>query len=256
MTTKTFSRHTRSAIETRALRMLRTLSTSATIRAEMETHGYTRSDHDEGWTLLLAVAGFGPQTKQPTTNEGAIRAAVVALEDFTVNDLPCFAAAVRRVHADHYDALFGGITFARSPDAMVEATLFLERYAPLLTKHAKKVDHAVVTLLEKRGLTREVFKILSDQADLTRSSPTAIETPNAKERDAQLAKLDAWIVDWTTTARRAIQRRDQQLRLGIGRRHRAATVVVAPPPAEVAAPAQLPEAPAPALPLGQILKVA
>jgi hypothetical protein len=46
MTRKTFSRHTRSAIETRAQRMLPTLSTSATIRAEMEAHVYTESDHD------------------------------------------------------------------------------------------------------------------------------------------------------------------------------------------------------------------
>ena len=46
------------------------------------------------------------------------------------------------------------------------------------------------------------------------------ELAHMKERDVQLAKLEAWVTDWTTTARRAIQRRDQQLRLGIGRRHR------------------------------------
>jgi hypothetical protein len=259
---KSFTRFARTAIETRALRMLRTLSTSATIRAEMQAHGYTDADHDEGWRYCLAVAGFGPTTEAPTTNEGTIRAAVRALEDFTVNDLTCFSVAVKRLHPEHHEALFGGLTFARGPDAMIEATLFIERYAPLLTKHAKKGDHAVVALLERRGLTRQAFAVLSEQADLARSTPTNVDAPDAaqgKERDVQLAKLEAWLTDWTTTARRAIQRRDQQLRLGIGRRHRAASPVVPPAPAAVTpALAQLPPAPVatPAIPAVAALKVA
>lgn len=258
---KTFTRHTRSAIETRALRMLRTLSTSATIRAEMAAHGYTNADHDEGWTYCLAVAGFGPAVQTPTTNEGTIRAAVRALEDFTVNDLTCFSVAVKRLHPEHYGALFGGLTFTRGANAMIEATLFLERYAPFVSKHAKKSDHAVVALLERRGLTKQAFAALVEQADVARSTPTAIDAPDPahmKERDVQLTKLEAWVTDWTTTARRAIQRRDQQLRLGIGRRHRAAAAVVAPPAAITPAVPQLPPAPAttPELPAALALKVA
>ena len=120
-----------------------------------------------------------------------------------------------------------------------------------------------VILLERRGLTRHAFAAITEQADLARSSPSNIETPaavQAKERDVQLAKLDAWVNDWTTTARRAIQRRDQQHRLGIGRRHRASSAVVAPPPAAITAPAApLPAAPVatPALPAAPpVLKVA
>ncbi len=43
----TLSRYVRAAIETRSLRMLRTLSTSPTLRAQMEAYGYSKADHDD-----------------------------------------------------------------------------------------------------------------------------------------------------------------------------------------------------------------
>ncbi len=217
---KKMSRYLRTSIETRALRMLRTLSVSAAIRAQMNAHGYTEAEHEEGWKLCIAVAGFGCSTGG-TTNEDAIRAARERVTDFTANDLPCLAAGVKRVYPERYDALFGDLTLDRAAEPIVEATLFLDRYEALAATGASKADHAVVAFLAKRTFTSDVARAVRESVHLASSTPETF-APKAEDttaqREEELVKLHAWLEDWTTTARRAITRKDQLHRMGIGRR--------------------------------------
>ncbi len=215
------SRYVRSATETRALKMLRTLATSAVIRSQMEAHGYTQADQDEGWSLCLSVAGYGAVGAAPVTNQDSIRAAFAQLTDFVSDELPCLAGGVQRKHPELYEVLFGGLTLGSGADAVMETTLFLDRFDALSAKGAKKAEHAVADLLARRGFTAATAAGLRKTLHTTRAVPEvaapAVDDPKAK-RDAEIERLRAWVEDWSRVARRAMKRKDELHRLGIGRR--------------------------------------
>ncbi len=246
---KQITRYTRTTLETRALRMLRTLGTSAAIRSQMAAHGYTQAEHEEGWNLCIALGGYHPEEAPTQSNEAAIRSAIAAVTEFAHRDLPRLASGVKRFFPDHYGALFGGLTMTTDSNALVEASIFMERYEPMIGKSAKKTDHAVVALLAHRGFGKEAVTKLRADLVAAATEPEAIVVSNKSERTAQrdalLQKLQVWFDDWSLTARMIFRRKDQLIRLGIGHRARKGVVagnVVATPVADPGAAPALPPA--------------
>ncbi len=137
--------------------------------------------------------------------------------------------------------------------AVVSVSIFLDRLHALENspdrKSTRKADHAALATLERRGITTQERKHMRHLVDLVETSAaanadTVIETMTVDARMQALLTLHAWLQDWSDSARSVIKRRDQLLRLGIGKRQKRTP---APPPAQpVVVPAPttaLPELP-------------
>ncbi len=241
---KTITRYARTTLEARALRMLRTLGTSAAIRSAMAAHGYTQAEHEEGWNLCVALGGYRGTPVE--SNEAAIRAALAAVTDFAHRDLARLASGVKRFFPEQYEALFGGLVMTTEANPVVEANLFLDRYEAMNGKGAKKTDHAVVALLAQRGFDKDAAAKLGAELEATRVEPEANITSTDAERDARrdalLQKLQVWFDDWSLTARMTFHRKDHLIRLGIGHRVRKPAVtggvVATPDPTPALPPAK------------------
>jgi hypothetical protein len=72
----------------------------------------------------------------------------------------------------------------------------------------------------------------------TTTAPTVVPVvaPETDARMEALTELYAWIQDWSDCARAVITRRDQLIRLGIGKRHARVAATPAPQPAPAPAP--------------------
>jgi nucleoside-diphosphate-sugar epimerase len=104
----------------------------------------------------------------------------------------------------------------------------------IITGGAGGVGTAVAATLARRGVTQAFRDALRKRvlAGEEAKAPPALppSTPPSERLDA-LRELHAWLSDWSECARGVITRRDQLLRLGIGKRaakKRAST----PPPAD------------------------
>ncbi len=106
-------------------------------------------------------------------------------------------------------------------------------------------DERRLATLERRGVTkdeRKRAKQLVQLIETTTAPEVTSEPPPVDERMAALTELYAWVQDWTDSARAVITRRDQLIRLGIGkRRARSGAPVVdpTPVPSEVVAVSQI-----------------
>ncbi len=122
-------------------------------------------------------------------------------------------------------------------------------------KATRKADQAALATLESRGLTKEARKQARDLVTLveTTPAPAPVEEQPAPETDQRmlaLTELHAWVQDWSDCARAVITRRDQLLRLGIGKRKARGSSAAAkarpaaPAPVVAPAPEVKPAAPA------------
>jgi len=207
----------------RALTFLCALARGRDLAALLAKAGYGASDHDEGWTLLRAVA---PSPAPPAPDDDAKgRDAFAEVDRWDNAVLPRCKAALDRLHPEQSRYVFANLK-AQDGTASLGATLtFLARLDALEGDPARAAtrdaDHAALRTLEKRGVTpeerRRVAALVGYCPDLPSSGP-----PADTERNAELVALKRWYDDWAATARSVVHRRDQQIRLGIAQMHRKA----------------------------------
>ncbi len=118
-------------------------------------------------------------------------------------------------------------------------------------KSSRKADHAALATLETRGVTKEERKQAKHLVNLieTTAAPDITSAPpSADKRMSALMDVYEWVQDWSDSARAVITRRDQLIRLGIGKRQTRAVPVDPQPAASPAPPPALPTITIAALP--------
>jgi hypothetical protein len=228
----------------RALQFLRTVGTDPAIYGSMQQTGFGVADVKQGWTLVLKACSAPGAATQFTPQAGPVAEATQKIEAWQSTMFLRAHAALRRLHPKQDAFVFENITPGSGAVGVVAVSMFLERLDALDgspdRKATRKVDHAAMSTLERRGVTKAERKQAKELVHLveTTPAPEMIETaPPTDERMAALTELYGWVQDWSDCARSVIARRDQLLRLGIGKRRPRALnvpVVVTPPPTIVA----------------------
>ena len=234
---------------TRALQFLRTVGTDSTIRAAMRQVGFGIDDMKQGWSLVLKACAAPAVDTKFTPHSGPVGEATQKIDAWQSTMLLRAHAALRRLHPEQDAFVFDHLEVGSGIAAVVSVSLFLQRLGALESspdrKATRKADHAALATLEQRGVTKEERKQIKALVHLVETTPApavedAVAPPDA--RMAALGELYAWVQDWSDCARSVITRRDQLLRLGIGkRRAREAAATPQPEPTPVPAPVVVPQ---------------
>jgi hypothetical protein len=237
------TRHVAEQAVPRACQFLRTVGTDSAIRGALMKVGFKDADLREGYQLLFRAIG-APSLESVGTSS-PIGAALEKLQSWQAAAFPVARAALQRLHPEQATFLFDKVVAGTGPAAVIAAQLFLDRCTELESghdrKHTRKADHAALATLEDRGITKSIRGEMAKLIDLVESGEAPPPDQGNQDRMRPLADLHAWVQDWSECARVAIKRRDQLIRLGIGKRKsrtpKAPPVAVAPAATATPAPA-------------------
>ncbi|HEY1959247.1 MAG TPA: hypothetical protein VGH28_26715, partial [Polyangiaceae bacterium] len=249
----TIPRSTAELAVPRAMKLLRTLGTDSVVLAAMKQTGFDIDDMKQGWSLVLKACSAPTVDAKFAPHTGPVADATQKIEAWQSTMFLRAHAALRRLHPAQDTFLFENLATGTGVAAVVAVSMFLERLDALESsadrKASRKADHAALATLEKRGVTKDERKQIHSLVQLveTTPAPAVVDVaPSPDVRMAALVELHAWVQDWSDCARAVITRRDQLLRLGIGKRR--ARAVAAPAPQPEPAPQPQPAPAPPALP--------
>lgn len=249
------SRTTAQQTPVRCAQFLRTAGTDPAIGAALQLVGFGPEDRKEGWSLLTRASESVPEVAPPADSP-ALEASR-QLDTWRGLHVNVARAALRRLHPLVEAFVFDSASTNAVTTAVVAVGQFLDRLDALESspkrKSTRRDDHAALATLVKRGITEQARKAARHLINVIESAAVpqpAINDPQLGVARAQaMADLHAWLSDWTECARSVIKRRDQLIRLGIGKRQKrsAAPPVVATPVPVVTTPPAIAELPAAAV---------
>jgi hypothetical protein len=223
---KALSRQTLDLVPGRGLAFLEGVGTSRSIFTALVKVGFTNADLDEGWALLrrACTTVSGPSTAPPSPHADAL----VEVEAWWRAASVRARAALRRMHPEQEAFLFAGLDATRGAEAALATSIFLDRCIALERGKKGRARHdegvAALATLEKREITKAERTRVEGLVKAVFSPPLTAEPEDvAGMRAARLAELHAWLQDWSSSARTVITRRDELIRLGLGKRRRAAS---------------------------------
>ena len=235
------SRNTQENALGRALQFLRAVGTDASIMEALKQTGFSEAAQKQGWSLVLtAYAATGPAVTSIT--EAPLTEATDKVESWQNAMFVRANAALGRLHAEQNAFVFTNLEPGSGIAAVPAVATFLDRLDALESsperKSSRKADHAALDTLSERGITKDARKEMRDLVKWIESNQAQpLATHKQSPREAALVAVYEWVQDWTDCARTVITRRDQLIRLGIGkRRPRKQDVAPAPEPTPSPAP--------------------
>jgi hypothetical protein len=227
----------------RAFAFLRTVGNDPKVAAALHGCGYTSEDHEEGWRLVHALAGF----KEPAGIPESPRVlAEHELQRWVVTGLRRARVALEHKNPAEAAFVFDGLVDTRGPEAVLTVSVFLDRLDALdggaERKGTRKADHAALATLARRGIDEAERKRLRAYVDTVQAANDGVVEQPASDRTTKLLALHAWVQDWSETARTVITNRTMLIRLGAAKRRKSGAAPIVTP---VVTPVVTPPSPAP-----------
>ncbi len=202
----------------RAFRFLMGAGTIPHIRLTLRRLGLSDAELDEGWRLLREV-GTTPLERpsyDPTNRERP--EAMARLETEGPVFLRRVAAAAQRFAPERAEALVGGLA---ENEVIVALRVLFARLEALAADPAPDA-RALLAALDARRLGPDGRAGLVGALALLMSNWDAAAAPSLPEgdRDAALLALHHWFTEWSETARAALPRRIDLIRVGLARMRR------------------------------------
>ncbi len=224
----------------RAMQFLRTVGTDPAIRTQLQKVGFELADLKQGWALVLKACAAPQPSPRFTPDDGPVAEVTQQIEAWQSTMFLRAHAALRRLHP-HQDAfVFDNLVSGSGSAAVVAVSVFLQRLDALESspdrKSTRKADHAALATIERRGVTKEERKRAKELVHIVENTAAPEVTdiaPTIDERTPALMEVYEWIQDWSDCARSVITRRDQLLRLGIGKRKARSSAEPTPVPSPV-----------------------
>ena len=223
----------------RALQFLRAVGTDAVIMEQLKQTGFDEAAQKQGWQLVLAAYAASNGPIVGLMSESPLNDAITKVDAWQSSMFVRAHAVLRRFHPEQDAYVFENLAPGAGIAAVAAVATFLDRLDALESsadrKTMRKADHAALAVLEQRGITKEQRKEMRTLVKWIESTPAQpTTTPQQSPREAALLAMYDWVQDWSECARTVITRRDQLIRLGIGKRR--ARGVAQPAPAPTPAP--------------------
>ena len=231
----------------RALQFLRAVGSDPNIMVAMRQTGFDEAAQKQGWGLVLSAYAAGNGPAAATLSDAPLTEATTKVEDWQSAMFVRANAALRRLHPEQCEFVFDNLDMGSGIAAVPAVATFLDRLDALESgderKASRKADHAALATLEQRGVTKESRKEMRALVKWIESTPakSADAAGQQSPRDVALQALYEWVQDWSECARTVVKRRDQLIRLGVGKRRSRKSQNDAPP-----ATSPMPTIPAPA----------
>ena len=206
----------------RAVQFLRTVGTDSNVAQALANIGFTAADRERGWELLRKASTSVDLVPRRAPEVDASE----RLEDWRKAHVAIARASLVHLHPEQAAFVFD-MPMKVDTFAVVAVEQFLDRLDALQSsperESTRAADHAALATLDKRGVTTQARKTAREliagflRIDVVTNKP---DQDAKNESRAALLRLHAWLTDWSECARTVIQRRDQLLRLGIGKRQK------------------------------------
>ena len=201
-------------------------STDRRIASLLSERGFSDDDRAEGWALFDRVAGrvfpvsVGVGQGIPKSETRPIVQRIVAWENlwFEVAD-----AALLRQYPLIRDDLFRNLDRASGREVVINVRVFVSKYRQLADRTDEESARAV-SLLAKRGLTRERVDEVERLLESIKTAPLTGETKSDADQEHKAAheeaisKMWAWYQEWARLSRSVVTNRHQLIALGLATR--------------------------------------
>ncbi|MBN2530097.1 MAG: hypothetical protein JXR76_27145 [Deltaproteobacteria bacterium] len=197
-------------------------SSEAQIAKQLALRGFTDADRKEGWDLLDRATGrhLAVQPGHGTFST-QYRVVLEKIDAFENVWFDVAAAALGRKFPAVKETLFLNLVKSSDDAVLLNVRTFLERIEAL-SQQGTEESKGALALLEQRGLSKEILDegaalIQSvTSAQETASVPSGDEIKTTKEnREAAIAEMWDWYLDWSRTARTVIKNRNYLIMLGL-----------------------------------------
>lgn len=216
----------------RVFEFLRGLHRNAAIRKTLAEKGFDDPALQEGWVLVLKVAGYKAPAEVEVIEDDEANVAQRDLERWLSEALRVLRATLSRHFPDQGDFVLDGLTAADGFEAVATVATLLDRLDALESSPDRAAtrddDKRALELLAKRVLPsseRQRLRALVDKVirakNLPAAPPPSVSTSKKEAQHLEdLKALRAWYEEWSEIARAVISRRDWLILLGLARRKR------------------------------------
>lgn len=220
-TSLTYARATLEATPPRALKLIRGISWSPAIRAQLAQVGLTRADLEEGLALIFDSCRLGLDVPEPVDVD-AVRAAIVELDAWDERGFLLVRATLSHRFAEQARFVLAGLSPCDGPEAVQGVAVLLDRLDALAHDPRREEscldDQAALDALAARGLGPDERARLRGLVNLVARATTgrAEGTRTAEgEQLAVLTRLRRWFDEWADLCRAVLTRPSQLARLGL-----------------------------------------
>lgn len=218
----------------RVARFLSGMAAVPVIRTTMEVSGgMTVGDVTEGAALLNAVlvAPKPPKPATDTPDAQEVREAMVAIDGWDEPNFAIAKAALDRYHPDVSEYIFHDLSAGRGAASVTAVATFLARVRKLEDgtdpdrAATVETDRQATELLARRKITPEVRQDLEAKVAKVLGPTPSIPPEDssaamAEARRTALIALKKWYDDWSTVARKNLNKRSHLIRIGLASRRR------------------------------------
>jgi hypothetical protein len=212
-------------------KFLRALGTRPAIRGALATRGYTESEHQRLWGLLLTLMGYNPASA-PTEGSNESLASLSFLDNADGPLLRAFQAVLEARYPDQYQYATAGLTASEGLKAVGVVQQLVDRTAAMrdgtdpARASKRDEDKKAAEVLAARGVLSPAMHE-TYRAHLAKAKAIAPEITATPTTEAQKKYQDAGrefhisLREWRELARQTITRRDYLISLGLAERRRA-----------------------------------
>lgn len=204
----------------RAPGFLRGAGTKAHIFVALARRGYSQAEHDRGWELVHAVAGFTPASM--TVLENLAKSALETLSPKDDELIDVTDAALEHEFPDQHAVLLEDLVKGESEQAAVTVTKYVSRWRRM-SASADPTDRAAIAKLARRGIDEahiaELERLLGQSRTVEGLEAAATaQAAAAAQQAAALTALYYWYTEWSKLARKEIKGKADLIALGLASR--------------------------------------
>lgn len=212
----------------RALGFLRAAGTNLAIFSQLQTRGYSKLIHRDGWRLLQAASNVGVVADDTPDIAPEVADAIAKLDDLDDEWYQIITASLKYEYPDQLAIVIGDKKPARGAGAVLNMSSFSQGLNVLESSPeraaTREADAKALELIAPRGIGAK------ERAAVAALLEKAMSTPEAKPRSPEeiaaadeayvraLGALRQWYDVWSTIARVAVRRRDRLIQLGLAHR--------------------------------------
>lgn len=219
------SRQTLDEVPNRVFTFVMAVAVNPAIAAALATRGYNDQEHEYAWTRVSKLVALPPAAAGTPDIDRAVREAMAELDAWDEPHFACIKAVLKRRHRAQHDFVFKNLEPRQGDEAVLSVSTLLDRLDALESaperQATRQADEAALATLAARGYTKAERERLRALVNLAQGLviPAA---PSTAERERIVHELYDWLIDWSTTARTVITRRDYLIRLGLAKRRKRA----------------------------------
>ncbi|MBU54682.1 MAG: hypothetical protein CL920_38795 [Deltaproteobacteria bacterium] len=212
-------------IPERVFRFLNMAVRYPTLLAQLREAGYREEEHQEAWKLLGALAAY--PTEQKIAQQEDRDEFLARLQEWNKKKLVLAKTTLKRRYPILYNFLFESMESKGKFAHVIETRMFLARIQTLEKDPSSNTEDSkagLKLLYDRKIISKDSLKEVQGWIDIVETFPESptqrSESDTTQERTRILFELDAWMEEWSQTAKIVVTNRNHLISLGLATRRK------------------------------------